>query len=487
MKHKRLSRHSLRGETSHRIMEKAPSPFKATSCQGGTKIKKARTQKVLTIRAKIIKETLPKNGLIINRDKILRENKKNKNETSSLPVGGRLTAFKKKWTESGYGNQIAKGLSRNWKLAPPLMSRVRSQRTSPVMDLAVRKMSKKRVILRTKHLKHQSMLFTVPKKDSAEDRVILDLSELNQYIHCPTFKMLTLAQIRLILPKMWYTAALDLKDGFWHVPIFPGLRAYLGFIYRGQGWMFRAMPFGLNVAPRNFTKLIKYMIKVLALEGIWCLPYLDDLLIIAQTREECRQKLQRAITILEEHGWIINFEKSRLEPCQVFEWLGMQYNLNRFQICNTIRSMTILRDHLIHLIQSNYCTKRQIMRVQGLANWTGQVNPLTRLILTRTKTNLSILASHNIDTVVKQSLEMRMSLIKWIHTPNVPHLLGIPKVTHLVQSDASKTGWGFQINQTQFMGNFDSSMQRFHIGILETLAVWYSTLMIQENHAVFTF
>ena len=447
-------------------------------------VQKDKVRRVTSIKTVPIKAT-PTGALTrTNKHKTTKKNKKNKNETGSLPVGGRLTRFKKKWTGSGNHDLIARGLSWMWKMAPPLMTRVRKQRTSPVMDLAVKKMSKKRVILKSKDIKHQSMLFTVPKKDSVEDRVILDLSELNDYIICPTFKMLTLSEIRLILPRMWYTAALDLKDGFWHVPIFKKLRAYLGFIYRGQGWTFRAMPFGLNVAPRTFTKLIKYMIKVLAAEGIWCLPYLDDLLIIAQTKEECLQKVHRAISVLEDHGWIINFEKSRLDPQQVFEWLGMQYDLDRFNIRNTIRSMTILQEHLIHLIQSKCCTKKQIMRLQGLANWTGQVNPLTRLILSSTKTILSSLSSESLNSIVKQTTQMKMNLIKWIHTPNVPQLLGIPKVTHLVQSDASKTGWGFQINQDQYMGNFDISMRKFHIGILETLVVWFSTLMIQENNAV---
>ena len=142
----------------------------------------------------------------------------------------------------------------------------------------------------------------------------MDLSWLNKYIECPTFKMLTLKEISSLLPMGFWTASLDLKDGFWHLSIFHKLRPFLGFKYRNQIWQFRAKPFGLNIAPRTFTKLIAHMVKVMASEGIWCLPFLDDLLILAASRKECLLKLQKAMEILEEFGWIINKEKSRTEP-----------------------------------------------------------------------------------------------------------------------------------------------------------------------------
>jgi len=91
----------------------------------------------------------------------------------------------------------------------------------------------------------------------------------------------------LLLPKGCWTVALDLKDGYWHVPVTSRKRLFLGFHYRGQNWQFRALPFGLNIWPRVFTKLMAHVIKTLAAKGIWCLPYLDYLLIINNSKEEC--------------------------------------------------------------------------------------------------------------------------------------------------------------------------------------------------------
>ena len=87
----------------------------------------------------------------------------------------------------------------------------------------------KRVVEKAKKpIKWQSRLFTVPKKGTDKLRIILDLSHLNKFIQCPTFKMLTLREVKMLLPQHHFTASLDLKDGYWHVPITPKKRPYLG-------------------------------------------------------------------------------------------------------------------------------------------------------------------------------------------------------------------------------------------------------------------
>ena len=185
----------------------------------------------------------------------------------------------------------------------------------------------KRVVEKAKKpIKWQSRLFTVPKKDTDKLRIILDLSHLNKFIQCPTFKMLTLREVKMLLPQHHFTASLDLKDGYWHVPITPKKRPYLGFEYKNTTYQFRAMPFGLNIAPRIFTKLIAHVSKLVAEKNIFMLAYLDDLLIVSPSFHQCQQHLQTVIEILQSLGWIINEKSSRTEPQQVFQWLGLQWD-----------------------------------------------------------------------------------------------------------------------------------------------------------------
>ena len=408
-----------------------------------------------------------------------KEEARSPHDYKKIPVGGRLQRFKNLWRGSSVDRIIARGLIWNWTRKPPPLQEL-YQHTSPAIDKAISKMYKKKVILKARKILGQSRLFTVPKRDSPEERLIMDLSWLNNYIECPTFKMLTLKEISSLLPMGFWTASLDLKDGFWHLSIFHKLRPYLGFKYRNQIWQFRAMPFGLNIAPRTFTKLIAHMVKVMASEGIWCLPFLDDLLILAASREECLLKLQKAMEILEEFGWIINKEKSRTEPQQVFQWLGLHYDLVNHTRSATQDSLDSLHNHLKNIVTARKCTKRDIMRLQGLANWVGQANPISRLMLSRTKMLLKSLRRTGIDKKIKLKKWMKLSLIRWLHIPHIPQRLGNPIPQIVIQSDASLKGWGFRVNDTSYQGIYDETM-KYSINILELLTIWYALLMIYEE------
>ena len=372
-----------------------------------------------------------------------------------------------------------KGLSWSWVATPPPLSEFHQQ-TSPELDTHVHLLHKKRVIEKTSVIRWQSRLFTVPKRDVPEGRLILDLSALNAFISCPSFRMLTMRDIRLLLPQHFWTVALDLTDGYWHIAVTPRKRPFLGFRYRDQNWRFRAMPFGLNVAPRIFTKLMAHAVKLMAEAGVWCLPYLDDLLIVSPTQEDCLAHREKAIGILKSLGWMLNDRKSRLQPAQVFDWLGFTFDL----LSHTVQAAPDKRENLClrlrSVVTSRYCSKRGLMQLQGLANWIGQFDPLVRLLLSRTRALLKIFRRRKLDAPFVLSPGMRLSLVKWLSFPSLPQALGNPSPTILIQTDASLQGWGFQINQTAFKGKFDTSMS-YNINILELLTIWFSLLMVTEQ------
>ena len=145
------------------------------------------------------------------------------------------------------------------------------------------------------------------------------------------------------------------------------------------------MPFGLNLAPMIFTKLIRFTITKLAEENIWVLPYLDDLLIIALSRQECLLKMEKTLEILQSLGWIINTEKSRLTPHQAFEWLGIQYNLKSYRVQNSTSQCQKFNSQLEMISTQGWFTKRDLMNIQRIANWLGQVDPLRRTVFSQSR------------------------------------------------------------------------------------------------------
>ena len=58
----------------------------------------------------------------------------------------------------------------------------------------------------------------------------------------------------------------------------------LSSVHAGQETLFKAMLFGLNIAPQIFTSLINCVIKVLHLQGVQAVAYLDEWQVWAPTK-----------------------------------------------------------------------------------------------------------------------------------------------------------------------------------------------------------
>ena len=244
-----------------------------------------------------------------------------------FPVGGRLRLFKEQWSFDPWAfSVISKGLGWKW-VSPPPRTKTFFQPSTSFLDDYVQDLLNKRVIKPSKSLQFQGRLFCVPKKDSDKKRVILDLSRLNKYIQCDRFQMLTISQIRTLLPRGVFTVSIDLTDAYWHIPIARRFSPYLGFRLNRQAYVFKTMPFGLNVAPRVFTKLTDSVIQILRRRGIQVMAYLDDWLVWATSKEECMKAVKEVIAFLESLGFQINQKKSRLQPSQKFQWLGLDWDL----------------------------------------------------------------------------------------------------------------------------------------------------------------
>ncbi|KAJ4453893.1 putative Retrovirus-related Pol polyprotein from transposon opus [Paratrimastix pyriformis] len=106
----------------------------------------------------------------------------------------------------------------------------------------------------------RSPIFGRPKP-GGKWRLILDLTALNHFIFCPSFKMEGWKTVRAVVEPMMWATKIDLKHAYFHIPIFPPHRKYLGVEWEGTEYRFQALPFGLNVAPRIFTKTMRVAIK----------------------------------------------------------------------------------------------------------------------------------------------------------------------------------------------------------------------------------
>jgi len=100
----------------------------------------------------------------------------------------------------------------------------------------------------------------------------------------------------------------------------------------GHTYQFKCLPFGLCTAPRVFTKILKPSVEMLRSLGIRLVIYMDDMLLMASSKQTLTEHVQLSIYLLENLGFIINSRKSILCPSQEIEFLGMLLNSSTMEI-----------------------------------------------------------------------------------------------------------------------------------------------------------
>lgn len=59
------------------------------------------------------------------------------------------------------------------------------------------------------------------------------------------------ALLHLVHQNNWFTSV-DLKDAYFHVPIYPPHKKFLQFVFQGVRYEYRVILFGLSLCPRVF-------------------------------------------------------------------------------------------------------------------------------------------------------------------------------------------------------------------------------------------
>ena len=265
----------------------------------------------------------------------------------TLPVGSRLQNFWQTWLELGAGPKIVQTLKEGYTLpfrirpnltrSPTVIScYVNPHRNSYLLEALHQLMDKNAIELvhNPTSLGFFNRLFLVPKPNN-KWLPILDLSKLNLFLKVEKFKMETPETIRTSLQQGEWVTSVDFKDAYFHIPIQEQSRKYLRFHVQGRTYQFKALPFGLSTAPMEFTVLAKE-VKLMAIhKGIRIHQYLDDWLVRASSHSICLQHTQTLVKMCQDLGWLVNTEKSELEPKQVFNFVGYQFDLRSGRVRQT--------------------------------------------------------------------------------------------------------------------------------------------------------
>ena len=392
-----------------------------------------------------------------------------------MPVGGRLGRFKAAWTFSPWSSSIvSNGLGWGWKRRPPRRRRRFYQEPTPFLTDYVAELLSKKVAKRVRSIKFQGRLFCVPKKNTTKMRVILDLSFLNRFIRCDRFRMLTVAQLRTLLPQGTYGISIDLTDAYWHVPMARKFSRYLGFVLGRQAYAFTSMPFGLNIAPRIFTKLGDAVVQELRRRGINVAAYLDDWLIWAPSAAQCLESGRLVIEFLSSLGFVINYRKSRLVPQQRFNWLGLTWDLVAHTLCVPEAKRLEIARAVRTLTSCKLISRRQQERILGSLQFVSVTDKVLKARLKdigRVWCHRSVV--HLRDKRSPIPVSLLRQLLPWTSPQSLSRSVPLrpppPSVT--VHTDASLSGWGGHSGSIRLQGSWSLRLQSCHINVLEAMAV----------------
>ena len=159
-----------------------------------------------------------------------------------------------------------------------------------------------------------------------------------------------------------------------HLPSHPhpsNSRKYLRLCHKSQVFQLTSLPFGLATAPQLFTMIVKE-VKLMALTR-------DDWLIRAQCEKEAQVNTQTVVDLTQSLGWIINQEKSKLKPAQVFSFMGYEYHLDSALVKPTQERWLTLQDFILRLKSKHVLTARYLMSLIGLLASTEKMVPEGRL------------------------------------------------------------------------------------------------------------
>ena len=234
---------------------------------------------------------------------------KSRRTTASLPSKLEADYFRSRYSNDGCGVQapvhVASASSLSENGFDCFSARIRENRLRG--GPPSRKRSFTRCMPSSRSVCQQSIFSSKTRRKLPSCYKLKDLNVFLQYDH---FKMEGIHLLRDMLQPNDWLGKIDLKDAYFVIPIWRDHRKYLRFVWRQTLLEFACLPFGLAVAPRVFTKIMKPVVSLLRRTGIRLIIYLDDILLMNASETGLQQDMHTAQHLLENLGFVVNLEKS---------------------------------------------------------------------------------------------------------------------------------------------------------------------------------
>eukprot|EP00873_Tetraselmis_striata_P017437 jgi/Tetstr1/437701/TSEL_026356.t1 len=323
-----------------------------------------------------------------------------------------------------------------------------------------------------------SRMFLVPKPGTNKWRLIIDLRELNKW--CKTFTMSyeTLKHLRHLARAGDWFVSMDLADGYYALGIREEDRDFFTVNYRGELWRLACLPMGWTCSSYCFCKLTaaftdylrtplkrrdpalpptapskptRRFLRNTRWRGERLLPYMDDFLFLADSREAALELRVRLSTLLDRLGLLRNPNKGVWEPTQVGPHLGMIIDLKRGEFRAPEEKLIALAKAARSLLGRAASNKRWLPARQ-LASFAGKAQ---FLYLAVTPARFFLRELHCVLATrqgwggrVRMTNQLRRDLEWWTQVPAQHNGRSMykPVETAYLHADSSSYGWGAVLN-----------------------------------------
>ena len=179
------------------------------------------------------------------------------------------------------------------------------------------------ILLRNEHIQPSTSPWCSPvvlvRKKDGTTRFCVDYRRLNEITTKDSFPLPRLDDIFDQLSGSRYFTKLDLKSGYFQVPLAPGDRPKTAFSTRDNHYEFTVLPQGVKNGPPTFQRMMNQILGPTRWK--YCLAYLDDILIFSDTFSEHLAHLDEVLQLLSTANFRLSVGKCTIATDHV-EYLG---------------------------------------------------------------------------------------------------------------------------------------------------------------------
>uniref|UniRef100_A0A8C8RYW9 Gypsy retrotransposon integrase-like protein 1 n=1 Tax=Pelusios castaneus TaxID=367368 RepID=A0A8C8RYW9_9SAUR len=158
--------------------------------------------------------------------------------------------------------------------------------------------------------------------------MVVDYRKLNNITRKDAYPLPRIEETFALLAGSKWFSVLDLKSGYYQVPVEPADRSKTAFTTPFGNWQFRMMPQGLTNAPATFQRMMERVMSGMNLTEV--VAFLDDLIIFSSTLEEHEERLLKVLKRLQEYGLKLAPSKCKLFQTSV-KYLGHEEKKEEYE------------------------------------------------------------------------------------------------------------------------------------------------------------